>query len=372
MEQLRGHREELQEQGLPTRADGVTVHVMDMGEHGKAVSRTAAGEAGLGEGATVQLHDVNTLVNHDDIPFVQRAAEVGPGTSLDQLGHALVLRMGRGERGRAQILDQLTDAKTSDRTEIVNQSFGISLADEIVKPIGTMVQQHPNSPMMLSIAQRLGRRVDQAALADPQHPGHKVEIQNIARVIWESYESASVDSPAASFRAAARAELEAALERSRAAGLFTVTSVGNNYGAAQELGLPEGASRLDSHGMDGMLHVGATEEGDFGTELDDTMADFSSIGADLVAPGTRIPTGAAPSGFGMATDQQGTSFASPYVAGLAALMLKANPALTPDDLDAILRDPANLTDLAGTDRDGAGQIDPVAAVAAARDLRTSG
>jgi serine protease len=80
-------------------------------------------------------------------------------------------------------------------------------------------------------------------------------------------------------------------------------------------------------------------------------------------------------------DADGTSFAAPYAASVAALMVKADPKITPDQIEQILTSPGVARHVpnakvegVGSEppRDGAGEIDPVAAVAAARALRASG
>jgi serine protease len=84
------------------------------------------------------------------------------------------------------------------------------------------------------------------------------------------------------------------------------------------------------------------------TNGNDAKASFSNYDngsnwVDLAAPGTSIysalPTGSA----SLYGNKQGTSMASPLVAGLAGLMLSMNPGLTPDDIEDCLKstcDPA--------------------------------
>ena len=70
-----------------------------------------------------------------------------------------------------------------------------------------------------------------------------------------------------------------------------------------------------------------------GVGLTNTLGTVPVIGNDL----TTIPPAYLP----YYTTSQGTSFACPHVSGVVALMLEANPLLTPDDVVSILRDTAN-------------------------------
>jgi serine protease len=66
---------------------------------------------------------------------------------------------------------------------------------------------------------------------------------------------------------------------------------------------------------------------------------------------------------------QGTSMASPHVAGVVALMLGVNPALRPSDIDSLIASGVITRDLGAVGRDdsfGHGLIDAAAAVRAAR------
>jgi serine protease AprX len=143
-----------------------------------------------------------------------------------------------------------------------------------------------------------------------------------------------------------------------------------------------------------VLTVGASSTNGTLTRLDDTMAAYSSSGPtdidfgakpDLVAPGTgTVSLAAAGSTFyatkssflvGGKTGQvgfkpyltlSGTSMAAPVVSGTVALMLQANPKLTPNLVKAILQYTAQQYPGYNTLRQGAGFLNALGAVRLAR------
>lgn len=173
--------------------------------------------------------------------------------------------------------------------------------------------------------------------------------------------------------AALRIELEGATRSARAKGILILASAGNDYfpGATIE------ETQHPTAGIPGIVSVGAVDIGDPGTRDDDRVADFSSPGADLCGPGVGWPVGLPRQlpgqhpGQGsqplMPTDMNGTSFSSPYIASVVALMIHEDPKLTPQEIEAILLDPVVVSHVPskGLPRDGAGYVDAVAAVALA-------
>ena len=107
-----------------------------------------------------------------------------------------------------------------------------------------------------------------------------------------------------------------------------------------------------------VLSVGATDQ-------NDALASFSSRGnyVDLSAPGVSILTTNPGGGYVYA---QGTSFSSPIVAGVVALMMKANPSLAPVDLVTLVKANADDRGTAGWDSSfGYGRVNAYRSVAAA-------
>ncbi|MGD9962599.1 MAG: S8 family serine peptidase, partial [Thermoplasmata archaeon] len=85
----------------------------------------------------------------------------------------------------------------------------------------------------------------------------------------------------------------------------------------------------------------------------DRRADFSNFGTglDLMAPGVMIYStmGGSTSGGGSYQYLSGTSAAAPHVAGVAAVMLSVNPALTPEDVGQTLNETARNLSISGWD-----------------------
>ena len=121
--------------------------------------------------------------------------------------------------------------------------------------------------------------------------------------------------------------------------------------AAAEYAMQQGAVVVASAGNCGcfdptadtpyLISVGATDR-------NDELASFSSRGdyVDLAAPGVSIYTTRSGGSYGFAS---GTSFSSPVVAGVVALMFSLNPDLTPLDVSAVLESTADDLGAAGYD-----------------------
>ncbi|MGH9856845.1 MAG: S8 family serine peptidase, partial [Acidobacteriota bacterium] len=121
-----------------------------------------------------------------------------------------------------------------------------------------------------------------------------------------------------------------AANRAVAAGIVVVVAAGNEGPGSATIGAPSAAAKV--------ITVGA------GADLGERgfyLADFSSRGPtadgrikpDIWAPGVRIQTSIATNRFRTVS---GTSFATPFVTGVVALMLEANPDLRPAKVKSIL------------------------------------
>lgn len=151
-----------------------------------------------------------------------------------------------------------------------------------------------------------------------------------------------------------------ACNRAVAAGIVTVVAAGNDGSNAKTIGSPSAAASV--------ITVGAgADPGERGFYV----ADFSSRGPtadgrikpDLWAPGVRLRS---PQRTGGYSDISGTSFASPFVAGVAALMIDAKPQITPAAVKSILMATAVRWAPGGKNNDfGAGRLQAYQAIARA-------
>ena len=82
---------------------------------------------------------------------------------------------------------------------------------------------------------------------------------------------------------------------------------------------------------------------DYGYQCDDTLADFSNYGSvvDVTAPGVHVLSDWIDGGLKTIS---GSSMAAPHVAGAAALVLGANPSLTPAQVRAVLQSTGECPD----------------------------
>jgi serine protease AprX len=191
--------------------------------------------------------------------------------------------------------------------------------------------------------------------------------------------------------------LTLAAKRAVEAGLVVVSAAGN---------LGKGADGQPQYGAIGapgnapwVITVGASSHNGTVDRSDDTVAGFSSRGPtaldfqakpDIVAPGVGIESLAEPGSTLFNTKPlmrlwgtvqtanepylslSGTSMASPVVSGTIALMLQANPALTPNLVKAVLQFSAESRDGYNALTQGAGFLNARGAVELAQSLAAGG
>jgi subtilisin family serine protease len=189
--------------------------------------------------------------------------------------------------------------------------------------------------------------------------------------------------------------LALAAKRAVEAGIVVVTAAGN-LGTDSD-GKPQYGGIGTPGNAPWVVTVGASSHQSTTTTRDDVVAPFSSRGPtpidslakpDLVAPGVGIESLADPSStlfltkpgariWGTVTTASapylsltGTSMSSPVVSGTIALMLQANPSLTPNMVKAILEYTAEARPQYDALTEGAGFLNARGAVEAAAGLST--
>ncbi|WP_139490549.1 S8 family serine peptidase [Brevibacillus dissolubilis] len=160
-----------------------------------------------------------------------------------------------------------------------------------------------------------------------------------------------------------------AVNNANAAGIAVMVAAGNSGPNRSTIGSPGAAS--------GAITVGAMA--DVG-ELGFNLRDFSSRGPtadgrikpDIASPGYNIMAAKANSGNGYVS-YSGTSMATPFTAGVAALMLDANYSLTPTDIRSKLTTTAQDWGPAGQDIDfGFGRLQAYEAIKSAGGFTGTG
>jgi serine protease AprX len=210
-----------------------------------------------------------------------------------------------------------------------------------------------------------------------------IRVMNLS-VAAGVYESAQTDPLARAARRAVQAGI-------------TVVAAAGNFGLSPT-GEPQYSSIAAPGNAPWVLTVGAADDRGTPDRSDDVIARFSSRGPaaidgtpkpDLVAPGVGIESAADPAStlyslqprarvWGAASTVSqpylrlsGTSMAAPVVTGTIALMLQADPQLTPNAVKAILQFTAEPRADADQSTQGAGLLNARGAVSVARQLATA-
>lgn len=173
--------------------------------------------------------------------------------------------------------------------------------------------------------------------------------------------------------------LAAAVEMTWFSGVVVVASAGNSGSAAGTITVPGNDPFI--------ITVGASNQKNTVDLIDDVIPSWSSRGPtaydslqkpDVVAGGNRVISLRSPGsyietvlGIGRIVDQyylrlSGTSMAAPVVSGVAAMILSANPSLSPNQVKSIILSTAKPYTNIGVNTQGAGSVDGLAAVQLAR------
>ena len=118
-----------------------------------------------------------------------------------------------------------------------------------------------------------------------------------------------------------------------ASGIITFLSAGNEFGGATFAG----CNTIDSPGDANLPITVASLDKDLGLAIYSSRGytsdgrvkpDVSTIGSNIMAPDAATSDGY--------TSKSGTSMATPLMAGIAALMVEANPDITHDEVKSII------------------------------------
>ncbi len=390
-------REDLDKLGL-LRPGSARLFVIDVvPDHGEAVLRTAAGKTSLISNADASLdlaeapmalldkhltpeRKARFLGAQNGLASAERSGaglDVMVERSVDALEATVIAQRLQVARVRGELPSPPDGKKT-----LVNMSWGLDPDGAATRIATRMLASKADSPLGAEARKILGHEPTLTSTEGGFTQVDKGEVERLKReVIYPKLERALARPEPRARMETARAELAEELAAGRKQGMLVFVSAGNNHQDAAEAGRPE-LSTSPEAGTPGLIRVGGVDLRGPGAADDAIYAASAAGNVQLSAPGVDIPVGlnsshgigmfglpvgGSDAGSGRPTDLAGTSFASPYVAQVAYLMDAANPRLSADDLARLLTDPRAVNDIAGTDRDGAGAIDPFAAVLLAKN-----
>ncbi|MGX7672119.1 type VII secretion-associated serine protease mycosin [Plantactinospora sp. DSM 117369] len=181
----------------------------------------------------------------------------------------------------------------------------------------------------------------------------------IAEAIRWAVDEADADVVNLSLTTPPTRQLQSAVAHAVARRVVVVAAAGNTGESGVEAGQPTFPAAYP-----GVIAVAGVNAADAHVQTS-TSGDF----VDVAAPGERIAGPAAAGGGYLFTAEGGTSFATGYVSGLAALVRSYDPTLSPDQVADRITQTADHPDGLWNSQVGHGVINPVRAVGA---LRPSG
>jgi len=301
--------------GLPTSAEGVRVVVVGEGNaankplttHTQSVLQTMSGQIGLAQGAAIEVG-----LDTARPPF--SALSGGSSMKLANVGAIgrEVYLQGIATRQR-QLGEIVSRLPPNAPTTLVNMSNGVAMTTVLRHVLNEVKNAPAGSPLHGEVTALLGHPF--AGDADLKTLGE--HFGNVLR--------AELSSPQL---VAAQKALQNDVAVARSHGVMVFKAAGNDLNKVQVIGRASDWKPIDS--VEGMISIGAIDLGANPTDSkDDKVAPFSVEGPVLGAVGMQVPL--------RAGDANGTSYATPFALSVAALMLKANPKLKPDDLERILK-----------------------------------
>lgn len=341
---INGIRAQLAAQQLPTSAEGVHVFVVGelghagdsrLDEHAEEVVQTLSGTMGLARGASVDVL-LPPFIDSD----ASRKLKAG-NVTYDELGE-----VGTDIRVHEMTLRQLdlrevVKRAPRDRISFVNMSNGLPPVVVARNIVADVLNAPKDSPLFRSMTRELGHP-----------PGEADKIAIEMRVLHKMRESAGAERGLK--LQVSRSLLAEEVAAARKQGVMVFKSAGNER---KTVVTPDDA-KANELGS-GMVLVGAIDLGkSVFDSSDDTVTEFSVEGAKLGAVGAKMPF--------RGGERKGTSYATPFMVSVAMLMAKANPRITPDQVEQILSETS--TPVKGG---GLNTIHPVTAIARAKALSGS-
>ena len=333
-------------------------------EHAAETTRAMAGKTSLAEGA-----DISTKIARPPVgPPASGAPSVKPPPpTLDQLvntearNQVAVVGDVRREIAEARLA---ATQKNDGKKTFMAMPWGDSLDRAATDIAMQMAASEPGTPLHEQATKVLGHPPTRTAVgADFELQPEEIN-QLKQELIVPKLRTAMADPQLQADLTRERSRLEAEVAAARQAGVRPCETAGNSFDEASAIGDPSLAVS-PTDGIKGLFRVGATHPNGKGV-ADDQVAAFSSPGQITAsAPGVQIPVGVDKNGKAFGVD--GTSYSAPIMAETAYVMSSINPKLSIDQIEKLLTDPRVARDIPGTDRDGAGAVDPFAAALLAKN-----
>jgi subtilisin family serine protease len=297
--------------------------------HGKEMVRTIAGKAGLAKGADIRMYETpDDGGEPDSSATVQEMIKGGVESLIENPKY---------------IGELVQNAHRHSQRDGMPTLVAISVGDSI--------NDEAQSAAEATLAAKKGTPLYRSAFAILHHAPSDRDYDRLFSH-YQSHITQALASPDNARRLESnRGDLTRTVADARADRVLVFFAAGNSYETDQAN--PPGSSK-DTALVNGMIAVGATDP------KDNSLLDWSSEGAEIALPGSRMPVGPADRR-GRASTVEGTSFAGPDATGLAALMVKAG-IRDPDTIERILTSSTVSHRVGGSRPNGALEPNEVAAV----------